>query len=364
MIAASRASFFVSRRVHFHSTRYCDQFVVTFSIITPSFNQLDWLSLAVASVQDQVEEAAECALRVEHIIQDAGSPGIEEFAREVGADFYRDGVLVFPGTRDHAELPGCTPPAPAFHENLVNPVKKTFRSISSLQIPNYTLAVYSERDEGMYDAINRGYRRASGDILSYLNCDEQYLPGALKGVVEFFQANPLVEAVFGDALVVDRSGSYICHRRGLPPQLPHTLVSGNLAFTTAATFCRKTVFKDLGLFFDPEWKAMGDVAWAASLCHARIPMRTLLKATSVFADLGSNLGIGKTAMQEQEKLRKSTPAWMQALRPAVILHYRLRKALSGAYFLKPGTYRIFTKDSPANRQEFRFEKPTHRWVGR
>jgi hypothetical protein len=37
---------------------------------------------------------------VEHIIQDAGSPGIEDFAREVGADFYRDGNLVFDARRE------------------------------------------------------------------------------------------------------------------------------------------------------------------------------------------------------------------------------------------------------------------------
>ena len=64
-----------------------------FSIVTPSFNQLDWLRLCVASVRDQVEEKAKgekrkeeydeepilpprlpSTLRVEHIIQDAGSP--------------------------------------------------------------------------------------------------------------------------------------------------------------------------------------------------------------------------------------------------------------------------------------------------
>ena len=38
---------------------------------------------------------------------------------------------------------------------------------------------FVEKDQGMYDAVNRGLRRASGDILAYLNCDEQYLPGAL-----------------------------------------------------------------------------------------------------------------------------------------------------------------------------------------
>src|SRR5256885_10883439 len=35
---------------------------------------------------------------------------------------------------------------------------------------------FIEKDHGMYDAVNRGLRRAQGEILAYINCDEQYLP--------------------------------------------------------------------------------------------------------------------------------------------------------------------------------------------
>jgi len=48
-----------------------------FTIITPSFKQLDYLGCCVASVADQE------GVTVEHIVQDAGSPGIEEFAEKV-----------------------------------------------------------------------------------------------------------------------------------------------------------------------------------------------------------------------------------------------------------------------------------------
>jgi len=38
----------------------------------------------------------------------------------------------------------------------------------------------------MYDAVNPRLPPATGDILAYLNCDEQYLPGALESVRDFF----------------------------------------------------------------------------------------------------------------------------------------------------------------------------------
>ena len=58
----------------------------------------------------------------------------------------------------------------------------------------------------MYDAINRGWRRAKGEILAYLNCDEQYLPGGLSAVEEFFRRRPQTDVVFADTVVVDLQG--------------------------------------------------------------------------------------------------------------------------------------------------------------
>src|SRR6185503_18578473 len=99
-----------------------------FSIVTPSYNGGRWLSLCIASVADQ-------DVPHEHIVQDACSEdGTEGWLR-------RDGRV----------------------------------------------KAYIEKDSGMYDAVNRGLRRARGDILGYLNCDEQYLPGALAVVRSVFE---------------------------------------------------------------------------------------------------------------------------------------------------------------------------------
>src|SRR5438105_12859515 len=51
----------------------------------------------------------------------------------------------------------------------------------------------SERDGGMYDAINKGFARTSGDIMTWLNSDDRYTPWAFAVVSEIFETFPEVE---------------------------------------------------------------------------------------------------------------------------------------------------------------------------
>ncbi len=64
----------------------------------------------------------------------------------------------------------------------------------------------SEKDRGQADAINKGFSRAQGEIVAWLNSDDLYLPGALRAVAEVFAANPQVGLVYGDVQSVDGAG--------------------------------------------------------------------------------------------------------------------------------------------------------------
>jgi glycosyltransferase involved in cell wall biosynthesis len=61
----------------------------------------------------------------------------------------------------------------------------------------------SEHDRGQTDAINKGFARAHGDILAWLNSDDIYEPGAVAEAVTFLQAHPDVGMVYGDANFID-----------------------------------------------------------------------------------------------------------------------------------------------------------------
>jgi glycosyltransferase involved in cell wall biosynthesis len=74
----------------------------------------------------------------------------------------------------------------------------------------------SQPDDGQTDALNKGFMHSSGGIMGWLCSDDLLLPGALHTVATFFEAHPDVEAVYGDALWIDRSGQLIRQKREIP----------------------------------------------------------------------------------------------------------------------------------------------------
>ena len=63
--------------------------------------------------------------------------------------------------------------------------------------------IISEPDNGMYDAINKGLKMATGDIMAYINADDQYLPGALRLVNKIFSNFPGVDWISGVPTFMD-----------------------------------------------------------------------------------------------------------------------------------------------------------------
>ncbi len=64
----------------------------------------------------------------------------------------------------------------------------------------------SEKDRGQADAINKGFARATGDIVAWLNSDDYYLQGTVGAAVRVFEEHPDVVLVYGNMLAVDEDG--------------------------------------------------------------------------------------------------------------------------------------------------------------
>jgi glycosyltransferase involved in cell wall biosynthesis len=273
------------------------------SIVTPSRNNSEWLKLCVASVADQ-------GRNVEHIVQDGAST---------------DGTLDW-------------------------------------LLSDPRVDAISQPDRSMYEAINRGLARTTGDVLGYLNCDEQFLPDALAKVRQYFIQHPEVDIVYGDAVVVEQDGSFICYRKTVTPHQLHTWVNGNLSVFTCATFFRRSLF-ERGLTFNPNVRMVGDTEWLLRVIKSGARMGLLREFTSAFTMTGRNIGFTQEARREHERFYGSAPLWAKALRRPIIWHHWMRRWWNEAYQQEPFSYAIFTKRQTERRKLFRVENPSFRWRG-
>ncbi len=119
---------------------------MSFSVITPSFNQGRFIARTLASVAQQEIPG------LEHIVMDGGS-------------------------RDE--------------------------TVSVLEAAIPSVQWVSEPDRGQTDALNKGFRRSGGELLGWLNSDDVYYPGALASVCEAFAQFPEVDVVYGMADHID-----------------------------------------------------------------------------------------------------------------------------------------------------------------
>lgn len=271
------------------------------TIVTPSRNQLAWLRRCRASVADQA------GVTVQHIVQDAGST---------------DGTVEWLRQQSGAEA-------------------------------------HIEADEGMYDALNRGFARATGDFVAWLNCDEQYLPGVLARVAGFFRAHPGVDMVFGNIIVVDEHGEYLWHRKVQVPRLYHTLTC-HLSTLSCAMFFRRRLVGPGGFAFDTSYRVVGDAEWMTRLLRSGVRMAALGEFTSVFSQTGQNLSRDARAATEQARLAATAPAWVRAATPLWVLHHRLARWLAGAYRQPAFSFARFTPGALSCRLESVVQEPRFR----
>jgi glycosyltransferase involved in cell wall biosynthesis len=166
--------------------------IPSISIVTPSFNQGAFLTEALLSVKEQKYG------ELEHLVIDGGSDD--------------DTIKILCRYSDEA----------------------------SWKHLRWT----SEPDHGQSHALNKGFAKASGDIIGWLNSDDRYRPGCLNCVSRIFHDRPDIDVVYGDYTWIDENGRTIQRRREIEFSYFILLYHRVLYIPTTATFFRRRVIED------------------------------------------------------------------------------------------------------------------------
>jgi len=219
-----------------------------FSIVTPSLNQGRWLQSTIDSVTGQRYP------RLEYFVVDAGS---------------------------------------------------TDNSVEVLRSANGLSGWVSEPDSGQADGINKGFAQTTGDIMGWLNSDDQLMPGALHCVARWFQAHPKVDVVYGHRVIVDANGDEV-GRWILPRHRGAAFLWGDY-IPQETMFWRRSLWDRVGGRIDTDFQFAMDWELILRFHHAgakfcRIPHT--LGAFRTHPQQKSIAAIGSVGQHEFERLRK------------------------------------------------------------
>jgi len=149
----------------------------------------------------------------------------------------------------------------------------------------------SQPDRGSFDAINRGWKLSQGEILTWLNADDLWAPGAVRSAVEVFERKLEVDVVFGTAGVVDELGRF----QGdlVPPEwdLEYALRHCLHLIYQPASFMRRRILEKVGWLY-PAW------------CHDHDLWLRIARAGGTFEKIPVRLGMDRMRSENLGSLAK------------------------------------------------------------
>ncbi len=220
------------------------------SVITPSYNQANFIEETILSVKNQSYP------NIEHIIMDGGST---------------DGTL---------------------------DILRRYEGI-------YNMRWVSEPDNGQADAVNKGYRAAQGEILGWLNSDDTYaVPHAIEQIVTAWQQHPQGRVFYGDCGKIDENSQLWAIKRLQNYTLKKLLMGASLA--QPSFFIHKETLSDIG-YLDQKFHFALDWSFTLRLFSQYSPFQLIYIPEVVansreYGDTKSQTGVNRITQERRRFL--------------------------------------------------------------
>jgi len=170
----------------------------------------------------------------------------------------------------------------------------------------------SEKDKGQTDAINKGLKRITGDIVAYLNSDDMYLPNTLHTVAEYFMNHADAQWLTGDYFIIDADGkkiqSYVAAYKTMLRRNPTfaRLCIANF-INQPSTFWSRTLIDEIG-FLDEHLRYVMDFDYWMRIIQ-KYPLHVLPRHLSFFRIHDESKGgsqYGHQFAEEHETVKRYT----------------------------------------------------------
>lgn len=192
-----------------------------------------------------------------------------------------------------------------------------------------------ESDCGQSDAINRGFLRARGDLLGWLNGDDYYLPGGLKAIAQAAAEHPEADVFYGDCVFVDGEGN-IARSKVEHDFDPDILFYVGCYIPSTATFFRRRLIEQ-GHLLNCDFRVCMDFEYFVRLACAGFRFHYVPRFIAAFRWHQGNISLQQTdrrAFERQEVQRRFGAGEKSDMQMEILRHgYRAkrlqRKVVSG-----------------------------------
>ena len=190
----------------------------------------------------------------------------------------------------------------------------------------------SEKDKGQTDAVNKGIKAASGEIIGWLNSDDIYYPGALQKVLSVFEKYPHLNVVYGDAYHIDEEDNVM--EAYYTQDFNYEHLKEVCYICQPALFFRKTLTKKYGYLDDSLQYCMDYDYWLRlGKGESFYRLHEILAGSRLYEDnktLGARRKVHEEMLSMQEKnLGKADEKWIYNLAHVIVDEMRIPRTAMG-----------------------------------